>query len=278
MRTTRPLVFVLFLVFASSTLSQQQPTSTVRAAMDAQSAALIAKGLTALRGLSPLTDITLTGTATRTVGTDTETGTIVMKAMGAWNTRVDFTSANGTWSEVHSAIPPAAPQGYTVGPDGIQHKIAGHNTYADASWFFPAFSSLVKLSDRWLTVTYVGLEMKNGVSLAHLHFIDKFPPTPAALIAKQPKGFKPLPVEPLTARELYLDPSTALPVLLTFDTHPDTNFLINIPVEIHFLSYQAVNGIQVPFHIQKFFNGMLLYDITIQSVTTNSNLSAIDFQ
>lgn len=270
-------IFVLTATAFGQSVPPPQSTA-IRATMDAQSAASVPKALAALNGTSAVADITLTGTATRTVGPDTESGSIVMKAMGAWNSRIDFKGVSGTWTEVHSAVPPGAPQGYSIGPDGVNHKIAPHNTQTDASWFFPAFSSLIKTSDPRMTVTYVGLETKDDVPMEHFHFMDHFPPMNAALKAKLPKGFTPPPLEPLTAVEVYLDPATSLPLLVSFNTHPDNNFLISIPVEIHYLNYQSVNEVQIPFHIQKFFNGTLLYDITIQSAAVNSGLAAVDFQ
>jgi hypothetical protein len=255
----------------------QNHPATVKATIDAQSAELIPKALAALNGTSTVTDVTLTGTATRTVGPDSETGTITMKAMGAWNSRVDLVTGAGTWTEVHSAVPPAAPSGYEVGPDGTTHQIVGHNMHTDAVWFFPAFSSLIKTTNPQLVVTDVGLEDKDGVNLEHLHFISQFPPLPEAVKAKLPKGYTPDPIEPLTAVEIYLDPSTDLPAVVSFNTHPDRSFLVNIPVEVHFSNYQSVSGVQIPFHVQKFLNGTLLYDVTIQSAVVNSGLKAADF-
>lgn len=280
MRMSRPLVLLLlppFLVSIAVQAQQPPASNVVRATMDAQSAVLVPKVLGLLHGATAVTDITLTGAATRTVGSDVETGTITMKALGPWDSRIDFVSGGGTWTEVHNAVPPAAPQGYTVGPDGVQHKIAGHNTHIDAVWFFPSFGALARLSNPQLTVTYVGTETKNGIPVIHLHFISQFPPAPASVVAKRPPHFIPPPIAPLTAEELYLDPQTMLPVMLTFNTHPDKNFLVNIPVEIHFSDYQAVTGAQIPFHIQQFLNGVLLYDITVQSATINSGLSASEF-
>lgn len=277
MRTTRPLVFVLFLVFASSTLSQQQPTSPVRATMDAQSVALIPKVLAALNGTVAVTDVTLTGTATRTSGSDTETGPITLKALGPYDSRVDLVTGSGTYTEVRSAVPPGAPQGYTVGLDGVKHKIAGHNTQTDAAWFFPVFSSLIKTSNPQLTISYVGTEVKDGTSLAHLHFICRFPPPAPALTAKLPKNFVSH-AEQLTAVDVYIDPSSYLPSVLAFNTHPDNNALIDIPVEIHFTDYQkSANGVEVPLHIQKLVNGTLYLDVTIQSANVNTGLSATEF-
>ena len=118
------LLWCVFLAFSTSALARQssppsQPagSTVIRATMDPQSANLVPKALAALNGSSAVADITLTGKATRTVGPDTDTGTIVMKAMGAWDGRVDFTAARGTWTEVTC---PQIPHGldYDIRVDG----------------------------------------------------------------------------------------------------------------------------------------------------------------
>jgi hypothetical protein len=48
-------------------------------------------------------------------------------------------------------------------------------------------------------------------------------------------------------------------------------------VEIDFSNYQAVNGVQVPFRVQKFLNGSLFLDVTVQSAVLNSGIPQSDF-
>ena len=85
------------------------------------------------------------------------------------------------------------------------------------------------------------------------------------------------PLVTLSSTDVYLDSSSLLPVAFAFNTHPDNNSLLNIPVEIDFSNYQAVNGAQIPFHIQKFLNGSLFLDMTIQSAAVNSGLTTSTF-
>lgn len=77
--------------------------------------------------------------------------------------------------------------------------------------------------------------------------------------------------------DFFLDPATLLPLAISFNTHPDDNALRDIPVEIRFSDYRLVNGVQVPFHIQKFLNGSLSLDVQVQNVVINSGLSANEF-
>src|SRR6266699_1727145 len=56
------------------------------------------------------------------------------------------------------------------------------------------------------------------------------------------------------------------------ETHND-QLVEHIPVEIHFSDYRSVNGVQVPFHVEKFLNNSLVLDFQAQSAAINSGLS-----
>ena len=77
--------------------------------------------------------------------------------------------------------------------------------------------------------------------------------------------------------DLYLDPSTS-PGSAAFNIHPDNNALLDISIEIRFSSYQSVNGVQVPFHVQKYLNGGLILDFQFSNAILNSGLTAASFQ
>jgi hypothetical protein len=85
-------------------------------------------------------------------------------------------------------------------------------------------------------------------------------------------------VQHLTHIDIYLDITTLLPVSLSFDTHLGNNFSVDIPIEIQFSGYQAVNGVQIPFHLQKYQNNGLVLDLQFNSATLNSGLTATAFQ
>src|SRR4029077_15135321 len=111
---------------------------------------------------------------------------------------------------------------------------------------------LSQLSNPNLLVTYIGNETRDGSNVQHLHFVTQNPAI---------SGF----FSQLGAEDVYLNASSNLPVAITFNAHPDNNALTNLPVEIDLSNYQSVNGVQVPFRIQKLFNGSVLFDLTIQS-------------
>lgn len=255
---------VLFLATQSAlaqTATSPPPTSDPRAI------AFAAQAMAVLTGGVAISDVTLTGTATRTAGSDIDTGSITLEAKGIAESRFEFSGSAGTLSEVRNASD-QEPQGTWTGPDGVLHSMAQHNCLIDAAWFFPALSVLSQASTANVIATYVGQEVRGGASVQHLRFASTLPnlaPTSASLLAS------------LTNEDIYLDSTSLLPVAVNFNAHPDNDALTNIAVEIDFSNYQTVSGIRVPFKIQKLLNNGPFLEINIESVTVNSGLSDSTF-
>jgi hypothetical protein len=252
------------LVLAISAVFPQ--TSTSPTTSNPQAVSLAAQALAALTGIVQISDVTLTGTATRTAGSDVETGTITLKALGTTNSRMDLVESGGTRSEIRTAAS-GFPQGTWIGLDGTSHTMAGHNLMTDAVWFFPAFSIVSQAASTNVVATYVDAETRNGVSVQHLRFAQ--PPS----VTGDPTGL----LTSLTAEDVYLDASSLLPVAILFNTHPDNNAASNIAVEIDFSNYQASSGVEVAQRIQELLNNNLFLDITVQSVALNSGLTTATF-
>jgi hypothetical protein len=254
-------LLISFLLLAPAEYSQNSPTPTTSSP---QAVALASQALSALTGSVQVNDVTLTGTGTRTAGSDVESGSVSLKALGSGEARLDLTVAGGTRSEIRNLDLNSAPQGFWIGVDGTTHSMANHNCATDAAWFFPALSVLSQLSNPNLVVTYIGNETRLGVNVQHLHFVIQSP-APSTLFQQ------------LSAEDVYLNASSNLPVAITFNAHPDNDTSANLPVEIDFSNYQVVNGVQVPFRIQRLLNGSVLFDLTVQSATLNSGLTAAAF-
>jgi hypothetical protein len=138
----------------------------------------------------------------------------------------------------------------------------------DPGWF-PAFTVSSLLSAPNAVFTYVGPETHDGQSVIHVIASQQFPTLSGDLASL---------MQHLTQTDIFLDPNTNLPVAFGFNTHPDNNALLDIPVEIRFSDYRSVSGAQIPFHVQKFLNNSLLLDLQFQTATLNSGLSATIFQ
>lgn len=290
MRVSR-LVGLLFLCcLISASLSAQQATSTSSppATSDPQAVALVQTAFAALTGGTTVSDVTLTGTARRIAGSDDETGTATLTATAAGDSKLtlDFPSGPRTEIRNHSAVPlPAAipanapssakgpqPVGAWSGPDGVLHPVTPNNILTDATWFFPVFTLGRIATSPNYTLSYTGQDSVNGQSALHISAIRQFPE-----LANANAGIGKL-IQHLSQIDIYVDPTSFVPVALTFNTHPDNAAAIDITNTIQFSDYQATNGLQVPMRVQKYINNGLALDLQFNKVVLNSGLTTAQFQ
>ena len=254
------VVFSIFFAFVLTISLAAQQTIT----SNPQALSLLQRSLNALSaGQSVPSDVTLSGTARRIAGSDDDTGTAVLRAISSGASRIDLSLSSGQRSEIlNTSVSPAA--GSWSGPDGVTHFISNHNLLTGPAWFFPVFPIVRALSQSGYVATYVGHEMHNGQAVEHVAVSQTFPPGIPSL-------------QHLTQIDFFLDASTHLPAALTFNVHPDNDMGLDIPIEIRFSDYRGVNGVQVPFRVQKYLNNGLVLDLQFQSVVFNTGLTSSSF-
>jgi len=263
----KALSILAALIFTLPNSQAGQQASASPSSSSSQAATLLARSAAALTGNTTLSDVTLTGTANRIAGSDNETGSAVFKALTSGAGRADLNLSSGPRSEVHNSSG-ISPTGSWSGPDSISHATPYHNLLTEPAWFFPAFAIARRLSTPGYVATYVGHETHNSHLVEHIS-VSKTPPAETGAGAPF--------VQRLTQVEFFLDSTSLLPVAISFNIHPDSNALVDIPVEIDFSDYRAVNGCQVPFHIEKYLNNSLSLDFQANSVNFNTGLAASTF-
>jgi hypothetical protein len=217
---------------------------------DPQALAFAAQSIAALTGGTAIADVTLTGNATRTVGSDIGTGTATFYGKGQNESRLDLNLSNGNRSEIRNSS--NGSQGEWIDSNQAPHPYVSFNCLTDPVWFFPALSSLAFASNSSQVLTYVGLESLNGASVQHLQSVWS--------------GQTP------TTMDFYLDAGSLLPVAINFNAHPDTDPNTHIAMQILFSDYQNVNGVLVPYHVQELLDGSVLLDFTVTSSVVNAGL------
>lgn len=248
---------IVFSQLAIFTLAQV--TSPVPAS-DPQALSLAQKSMAALTGGAAITDVTMSATVTSLLGSDNETGTGTLRAKGIIESRIDLTLPKGTHSEVRGGTN-GIPTGAWSTNGNASTAMSLHNAWVDAVWFFPALSSLSQTAKPQFVFVYVGQEQHGGLSVQHVRTYQ----VPSSAVTDSL-------ISSLSAMDFYLDPSSFLPLAIGFNLHADNNVGVSVPIEIRFANYQAVNGIQVPFHFQQLMNGSLILDATVTSVTFNGGL------
>lgn len=268
MRIPRPVLLLFPLLLVSSVSTAQQTAVSTPAPRDAQAVTVLQRSLSALVGTTNLSDVTLNANANYTAGSDEETGSATLKATAIGQGRVDLSLSNGSRTEVIDASQPAA-TGSWCGIDGTWHTTVAHNLYTDPTWFFPAFLISRALSISSYAISPMDAETQNAVAVEHVRIYQQQAEPTAELTTL---------IQGLSQIDLYFNPSTLLPMSITFNAHADNNALLNIPIQVRFSNYQVVQGVSVPYHVQKYIQNGLALDVTVTGVQINTGLSAADFQ
>lgn len=259
MRESKYIGFLLALSFLPVP-ARPQTAAPVR---DPNALALASRALQALAGSTALSDISLSASAAFTAGSDQETGSATLIALGNQASLVTLNLTNGERQEVRNGQ-----SGSRTGPTGQAVPMALHNCWIDAAWFYPGLSLQALASDPTLGVLYLGPAQWNGVATVHLRFFHLVPGQ-IANVTSEIQGFSTI--------DFYFDPKSLLILGIDFVAHPDTNAMVNIPEEIRYSNYAMVSGFEVPFQIQKYVQGSLSLALTVTQATVNSGVPPTTF-
>jgi hypothetical protein len=253
----RHAIVVVFLIGACGASAAQTAISS-----DPTAVSLAQRSVAALTGGVTISDVSLNANVISIFGSDYETGTAVLRAAGLSQSRIDLTLNKSTRSDVRNAMN-GAPGGAWQKNSGKVAAYANHNCSTDASWFFPALSSLAQFANPKVAFQYVGQEQHGGGNTQHVRV---FQLTPADSLSRH-----------LSTVDFYLDPTSLLPLAIAFNVHPDLDAGKDIPAEVRFANYQSVGGVRVPFHIQQMLNGGVVLDLTVTSAAFNTGLPSSTF-
>ena len=211
---------------------------------------ILSQANNAFSGNKAVQSIQLAGKVIRHAGSTDDTGTATLTAKATGESQVTFNFSAGTRSETTGALSSSPRCTWSEG-DKINVSAPIHNCLNGVAWFLP---SLTLQGQTFPTVTnnYVGKE--DGGE--HLRNQNTLP-------TKDPEGQ--IFLQRLGATEIYLDPATFLPASIQFNLHPDNDALTDIPIEVRFSDYRNINGVQVPFKIERYMSRTLVLDITIDS-------------
>jgi hypothetical protein len=239
---------------AQATATAPQPT----AQRNPQALSLLGQSLAAMTKGRPVQDIKLQAQVTRTAGSDTDTGSAVLEAAAYDKSNSSFLFTSGPRAEIRNSM-----AGSWSAADAQNRPVALHNSWTTAAWFAPALIVQSWIQDSSFSLAYVGLEDRDGSQVQHVR------------ASRNVSGNAD--IAALSATDLYLDSQSLLPVALAFNTHPDDDLGVNLPVQITFGSYQTFGGIQAPARIQSFLQNSLLLDVSVTATSANNGLAASEF-
>lgn len=258
MRIQRLVLILLSSFFVSFPLNAQQTSLTVQ--RDPTAIALIQKSVAAMATSVP-SDSSATGNIIVVEGSTTESGSISVQTLGTGETAETINLSSGQREIIYSNGDAKEING-TQSVNPVVELIV-----TDQCADFPLPLLLGVLNNPDEAFQYIGQETLNGVSVQHIKVWNSF--------SSKPRLQK---LASLSARDVWLDAASSLPVKLAYIRQPGEGAVPSIRMEIFFSNYTNVNGVQYPFQITKSYNGTPWQTITIQNVSFNTGLTNSQFQ
>jgi hypothetical protein len=247
-------------VFVSTCLFAQVPITTT-VSSTSQSIALATAASLALNGGVALSDLTITATASAASVNGVVSGNATLEFRAGVGSRLQTNIGSTRRTEIRNNSG-YLPAGAWIDPDGIHHRMALHNCWIPVAPLVPHATVAQMLATDGV-LSYVGPETRAGRTTDHLQMVRNIP-------AKTPAT--PDLLKHLATSDVYLDGTTHLPLVLRFNLHPDNDAGLDVPVEIRFSNYQQVNGVNVPFRIQQYERGALVFDFSVTGASVNTGL------
>ncbi len=210
-------------------------------------------------GNLPIQKIVLSGQVVWTVGSSQDSGQVSLTADVTGNVVSDFILAkSGEHKDVVEAGPLSA---CTLSvPGQSTHTANGLSCWRPTAWFYPAISLQPTSLLSGIGIVDLGTGEVGSGTYRHLQ---------SQLVLSALESSLTMRLMTDSTTDIGLDPSSFLPAVLRYSVHPDDGSAALIPIEIHFSNYQQVNGVQVPYLIEKYVNGALLASITVTSTQIN---------
>jgi hypothetical protein len=273
MRSSLTAVLLFACFVAPVAVSARQATAASTAA---QATPLLVQSLAAQTGGVQITDVTLTGTSTAAGQSGPQSGNITLTATSSGGAQLVFAAPDGTHTDTRN-FSAGSRAGQFSGPSGAGGNIPPQSLPGvHPAWFFPAFVLATGSSSSNVSASDMGQGTWNGAPVRHVAMWLQ--PASAALQLQAS-------LQDLTEQDLYLDPTSLLPVAMTFHVrafnpnNPNAPFRpvptapVEVLEEVRYSSYRQVQGVPIPFHIQILIRGALMDDIQINSATINTGVA-----
>lgn len=251
-----------YLLTAPALLSGATSATTTTGAAGASAATLLNQLSTAFSGGNIVHQVQLTGSATWQVGSLNDTGSATLSAASTGSSQLQLSlSSSGTRTETQSG------QGTDLactwsGEDGIVHAIDPGNCWRPVIWFLPPLSLQPSLLPSYLGALDLGSGTVGFTTTSYRHLQGE-------LVLPNLLGSLTSDIMQRSTADLGLDPATLLPAVLAYSIRPDNDAPISIAIEIHYSNYRAINGVQIPFTIQRYINGSLQLEIDVTTAQVN---------
>jgi len=276
MRISLAAALLCICVLIPLSLEALPPTSTVTGGPQSSPAApILQQAFGVLSGGAPITDVTMTGAVTVS-GVISASGTVKFVATASGQGQVTISLPSGTHTEIRTDSSGSQTLAET-GEDGVMHAVHTQSILAPhPSCLLPALILNSALSSSDYAGTYVGLGSWNGTPAQHVAVWLQNSNTLSLSTAD---------LQRFSQHDIYLDPSSLLPVAMTFTVHPYDSANPDAPLtpyrgnvvdrleQVTFSDYRQVEGRPVAFHVRTSVtlpSGALVSDFQFSSVGFNT--------
>ncbi len=208
--------------------------------------------------------VTLSGTATWTVGNTHDSGNLTLRATSTGGVEEDW-----DLSTVHRTIK-RDPLGATrkcqsVDATGTVKDLSQQGCFKGIPWFAPWLAYKISADGHNVPQELTSSSPQPGQSMVW-SFSAATPDIPGG----NPRGQKMLvDVQRISAVRVQYDPETSLPTRLESDDYPNSDPDRKIETYVLFSDYREEHGMMLPHHIQRYVQRNLELDLQVTSVSTN---------
>jgi len=257
LRLSAPFLGIAFFAIPADTALAQS------AAPQAVSAAgALAQLYAAFSGGHAVNGVQLSGAATWYAGSLEDSGTVSLTAATGGSSQMQLNLATtGQITESQTGVGSTSNCSW-AGTDGVAHSVDLGNCWRPTLWFLPALSVQPSALTSETVFADLGSGTVGSVAGVYHHLQGQI----------MRVGATSKPVSDLMNRstiDMGLDSASSLPAVLAYTVHPNNGAPVSIAIEVHYSDYRAVNGAQIPFHIQRYVNGSLQLDIRVSSALIN---------
>ncbi len=258
-------LFVASLLFSVTAIHAQSPTPTTPT-RDPQAVSVLVRCLAAAGGTQAITaiqDFTGAGNITYYSAGEQTQGSVTVRGRGLTQFRVDATLQDG----VHSWIVSKG-AAFQKTPDGSTSPLPSQNAVKPAIATFPLPYLLAVLQDTSISISYGGLVTHDGAQLYDIVVQKTLSQSADPLNT----------VGNTTKAHFFIDPNSLLIQSVQDMAYRKDGGPGGSSHEIQFTSYQAVNGVLVPFSTTEFIAGQETAAIQLNQVSFNNGLTDSDFE
>jgi hypothetical protein len=251
-----------YLLTAPATLFAATSTTAPTGSTGASATTLLNQLSTAFSSGNVVHQVQLTGTANWHVGSLEDTGTATLSAAtnGSSQLRLSLSSA-GARTEAQTGQGSDLSCTWT-GDDAVAHTMDPGNCWRPVIWFLPPLSLQPSLLPSYFGAVDLGTGQVGTGSGTYRHLQGE-------LVLPNLKTKLTSDIMLRSTADLGLDPASLLPSVLTYSIRPDNGDPIPIGIEIRYSNYQTLNGVKIPFTIERYVNGSLQLEIAVSSAQVN---------